>query len=298
MITRVALVMGVLAAGAAAQESQAPPARPVTWTFRVPTAVQFNTNFDDGQPGDVTVTRLGAELGVGIPIATMSQLDLGFEYEYSRYDFSNATGFGGVANPWTDIHRETFRARYGQQQDMQLSWLVGGFVGLSGEEGADAGDSVHAGVYGGVGYNLSRSLKIGGVVGVFTRIEDDPIVLPIPSLDWEIDPQWRLSTAGKPGLTVFFSPNDQWTLSLGAWYESRDFRLDESGPVPGGVGREEGWPVAFGATFRPTPNLSLDLGAGVRVLETYELLDASGNGLGRIDADPTPFVSFTLGVKF
>lgn len=297
-------VLVAVAAPAVAQEGGEQPAdpraahRPLTWSVRVPTELGFNAGLDNS-PGDVTVSRLGAEFGVGIPIATMAQLELGFEYEYSRYEFSNATGFvAGSSSPWQDIHNETVRARFYQQHDRQLGWFVGGSIGLSHEEGADLGDALHAGVFGGVMYNLSESVRIGGLLGVRSRIEDDPWFIAVPTIDWQIDPQWRLTNAGKPGLTLFYSPSEQWTLSLGAWYESRDFRLDSNGPVPDGVGRDQSVPIALGATFRPTSNMTLDFGAGVRVLGNLELENSTGGRVADIDVDPAAFLSFAVGVKF
>jgi hypothetical protein len=274
------------------------PERHVEWTFKPRMQMGFNSGFD-GAPGDVTVTRVGADLGVEIPVATMSALEFGFEFEYSRYDFTGATGFvGGTGSPFQDVHRQVFRARYGQQQTMQLSWFVAGYAGWSGEDDADLDQSVIAGIYGGVGYYLSRDVRIGAALGVFSRIEDDPLVIPIPALDWKLDEQWRISTAGKPGLTVFYSPTERWTLSLGAWYDERNFRLDESGPVPNGVGRESSVPVEFGIVFRPMPNLEVNGALGARVLNNYEIDSATGATLADIDADPSAYLGFGVTIKF
>lgn len=272
--------------------------RPVEWSVKVGTELGFNSNLDNA-PGDVTVSRISAELGVAIPIATMAQLDLGFDYDYSRYDFTGATAFiAGSSSPWQDVYRETITARFTQQHDRRLAWLVGGSLRFSAEEGGDVGNSVSGSAYGGALYHVSESLMLGGVLGVSTRLEKDPWLVLFPIVDWKIDPQWRLSNAGKPGLHIFYSPSQRWTLSLGSWYDFRDFRLDDSGPVPGGVGRDESVPVQFGATFRPTGNMTIDLATGVRLWQSYEVLNSAGNTVSEIDADPAPFLSFSVGVKF
>jgi hypothetical protein len=272
--------------------------RPVTWSVRVPTELGFKADLDNSA-GSVTVSRVGAELGVGIPIATMAQLELGFDYEYSRYEFSNATGFvAGVNSPWQDMHRETVKARFMQQHDMRVAWLVGGSIGLSHEEGADLGDSIYGSAYGGATYQVNEKLKIGGVLGLYTRIEDDPWVLIVPIVDWQIDDQWRLTNGGRPGLALYYTPDPQWTLSLSSWFDSRDFRLDDRGPVPGGVVRDQSFAVQFGATFRATQQITFDAGVGMKLFGNYELENAAGRRVADVDVDPSAFLSISATVRF
>lgn len=291
---------------AMAQEEATTPAtpdprtahRPLEWFVKIPTELGFSTSLDNS-PGDVTISRIGAEVGVGIPIATMALLDLGFDYEYSRYQFDNATGFiAGVSSPWEDVHRETLRARFSQRQTRQLAWFVGGSLGWSAEEGAELADSVFGSFYGGATYYVSQSLRLGGLLGVQSRIEDDPLVLVVPIIDYELDPQWRLTNAGRPGLSIYYTPQQQWTLSLGAWYDYRDIRLDDNGPVPSGVVRERSVPILFGVTHRPTSNMTIEVGLGVRVGGEFQLDDSAGNEMVEIESNPAPFLSFAVGVKF
>ena len=272
--------------------------RPGTWSLNFPAELGLSAGIVD-QPGDVSTTHLGAEFGVAIPLGTRSELSLGFDYEYSRYEFTNtANSIAGTSSPFRDINRETFRARFGTQETRQLSWLVGGSVGFSAENGANVGDSVVGNLYGGVGYYLNEHLKVGGALVVYQRLERSPLVLPIPSLDWQIDEQWRLTNAGKPGLTLFYTPEPQWTFSFGAWYESRNFRLAENGPIPNGVGRESSVPVEGGLTFRPSRNISASVGIGVHLLQNYQVDDSSGDNLADFDANASAYLKLALEWKF
>lgn len=287
-----------------AEKAQAPDLnaraaeRPVVWSLNFPAELGLAAGIVD-QPGDVSTSRLGAELGVDIPLGARSQLTLGFDYEYSRYEFSNTAGsIAGTSSPWRDINRETFRARFGTQQTMRLSWLVGGSVGFSAENGANFGDAIVGNLYGGVNYYLSEHFKIGGALVVYERLERSPLVLPLPSMDWEIDEQWRLTNAGKPGLTLFFTPEPQWTFSVGAWYESRNFRLAEHGPFPNGVGRESCVPVEAGVTFRPSHNISATAGIGVHLLQNYQVDDSSGDNLADFDQNAAAYLKLALEWKF
>jgi hypothetical protein len=150
--------------------------RKVEWFIKFPTELGLASSLDGS--GNVTVSRVGADFEVDIPIATRGELDLGFSYDYTRYDFNDATGFvAGSTSPFQDIHREAFRVYYGQQQTLQLGWSVGGSIGLSGEEGADTADSVVGSVFAGVGYYLSRDLRVGVAVGIFSQLEQSPLIL-------------------------------------------------------------------------------------------------------------------------
>ena len=279
-------------------EAATQPSRPVTWTIKFPTELGFSASLD-GAPGEVTTSRIGGDFEVGIPTGSRSQLDLGFEYEYTRYEFDDATGFvAGATSPFKDVHRETVRARFGQQETLQLGWMVGGYVGFSAEDGADLSESVVGGLYGGVSYYLSRSLKVGGALGVFARLEDDPLIVPIPVIDWTITEQWRMSNAGKLGLTMYYSPCEQWTLALGAWYDERNFRLDDSGVIPSGVVRDSNVPLQLTATYKPTANFSAEFGGGIRFFGNYEVRDSSRNKVADIDSDPAGYLAIILSVKF
>lgn len=277
---------------------QRPEQRPVTWSLTFPGELGLASGIVD-QPGDVSISRMGAELGVGIPLGTRSELNLGLEYEYSRYDFTDTAGsIAGASSPFRDINRETFRARFGTQETQRLAWLVGGSVGFAAENGADLGDSIVGSLYGGVNYYLSEHLKVGGVLVFYHRLERSPLVLPLPALDWQIDEQWRLTNAGKPGLTMFFTPEPQWTFRFGAWYESRNFRLSEHGPFPNGVGRESSVPVEAGLTFRPSRSISASVGIGVRLLQNYQVDNSSGDNLADFDANAGAYLKMELEWKF
>lgn len=275
-----------------------PPERRVEWIVKFPNELDFSSGFDD-VPGGVSVTRTGAEFEVDIPIEPRGELDLGFGYEHSWYQFSQSAALiPGVSSPFQNINKETFRASFGKQQTRQLGWSVGGSIAASAEDGADLGDAIVGTAYAGVGYYLNEHLKIGVAMAVATRLDQYPLILPLPSLNWEINDRWRLSTAGQPGLTLFYKPSEDWTLSLGGGYESRNFRLDKSGPVPDGVGRDTSVPLRLGAVFKPTKNISIEFGGGVKLLQNYRVDDSGGNTLADVDGDPVPFLSFRLGLSF
>jgi hypothetical protein len=258
----------------------------------------FNADFRDA-PGDVTVTRLGVEFKSIIPVGDRGRLDLGIDEEFSRYELSNATGFiAGNPDPFGEFNRLFLTGRYAQQQTEQWSWFAGGLVGLAAENGAELSRSVEGGGYAGVRYAISRRLQIGGGVGVFTRLEDDPLLIPILSLEWRLADGWTLSSGARPGLTLSYEPVESVTISLSGAYQYRDFRLDRDGPQPGGVLRDTGWDVLLEAAYTPTRQIEVSAGLGWTFGRTFKLLDSGGREMADIDADAAPFVALGLSYRF
>jgi hypothetical protein len=280
-------------------ERVAPPAgeRPITFSLSARTRLGFSSEFDD-EEGELAVSRVGGELGVGIPAGDRGQLQLSLDYEYSNYDFSDTTFIAGSDSPFRDIHRTFFSARYSRQASRQLAWFVGATAGVAFEEGASIGDSWEYGAFGGVKYYLSEKLAIGLGVGFVTQLEDDPLIFPAPVFEWNFAEDWSLSAGGRPGLTLAYDYSDELSFSLSAFYESRDFRLDEDGPVPDGVGRERQVPITLGVQFRPAPAFEIALAAGVNLARTIEIEDEDGDEVADVDADPSPFLGFQFTYRF
>lgn len=303
----IGIVIGVGCSLAAAQQpppesmpdpEPAPPARSVTASIHVRGEMGFETEFS-GSPGKLTVRQAGGGVDVGIPIAQYSQLSVGFDYEHSSYDFKDATAFvAGTSSPFGDVNRETLSARFSQFLSQEWSYFVGGSVSLSGEEGAETGESVQGVIYAAPRYAFSETFSVAIGVLVATKLEDNALVLPLATINWDFAERWNLSNNGKLGLAVTYKPDDAWALSVGASYDSRDFRLDRNGPVPGGVGRDTRVPVAFTAAYTPTPRINLEATIGAHLAQNIEILNASGDSIADVDADPSMFLALRLGFSF
>jgi hypothetical protein len=256
----------------------------------------FNADLEDDK-GDLTVTRLGATFAAIIPIGDRSRLDLGLDEEFSHYDFNDATGFlSGISDPFDDVHRTFFTARFASQYWDRTGFFAGGLVGAAREQGADLGKSLEAGGFAGLRYSVSEKLTIGGGVGVFTRLEDNPLVIPVFALEWEFAEGWSLSSVARPGLTLSYSPSEAWTFLVSGLYQLRDFRLDEDGPQPSGVVRDESWDATLGLEYHPNRQIEIDAGVSWPFARNFKLFDSGGNEVADVDADSAPFLS--LGVVF
>lgn len=281
-------------------EVATPPAgseRRASWELTLPSTVVFNTEFDD-EPGDLSIYRTGLKLKSSMPSGERARFDVGLEYEYSAYEFSDATGFiEGADEPWSDVHRISLSALYAAQVSARWGWIVGASGTFAGEEGAEFSDSLTGAIFGGPRYSFTPDLTLGFGAAVRTRLEDSPLVLPFVQLDWKFADRWTLSTTG-PGVVLGFQPNERWTLSAGVGWELRDFRLDDDGDLPGGVVSEERFPISFGILFKATDQIRIGLGAGVYVGQNFEVENEDGDEIADIDADATPFLSLEFSYRF
>jgi len=274
-----------------------PPERPVRFSIEVRSEFNFNADFDQGT-GDVTVLRAGAAVGASIPADQRGQIQIGLDYEFSHFEFSNTTSLAGTSDPWSDIHREELTATYSHQQDPQWAWFIGGSIGASGEDGASFSDSLFESGFGGVRYAVNERFVIGLGLGVRSQIEDGPRFVPLPIVNWQISEEWKLSNGGRPGLTLSYTPWKDWTFSLSGEYWYRDFRLDEHGPIPGGVGRETRIPILLGVSYAAGKQITLDAGFGYAFGQNLEVLDSSGNKIADQDLNGSMMFRFTLGYRF
>jgi hypothetical protein len=285
----------------AAQIPAAPQGSKISFSIEPRAELDFNASFKDA-PGDVTITRAGVALGARMAAGDRGQVNLGLDYEFSNYAFSNATGLvPGVSEPWSDVHRVQFSGRYSRQQTREFSWFVGGGIGAAGEDGADWSQAIYGAAFAGGQYALSEKLTLGLGVAVRTLLEDNPQVYPIPIVNWQISDQWKLTSGGRPGVALSYSPTEQLTFRLSGGYEIyelRDFRLAHNGPVPDGVGRETRIPVMLGVTYAAGTQISLEANVGYNFAEQLEVLDSGGNRISRQDVKPAPMLLVSFGYRF
>jgi hypothetical protein len=280
--------------------AEPPPSggRDVRFSISARGDLAFNTDLNDAM-GDVTVTRIGADVGVTIPVVERAQFTIGLGYEHSNYDFHDATGLiAGTDDPFSDVNRETLSVSFYQQQTEQLGWLLGGSIGLSAEDGARMGKSVEGSVFAGIRYAISERMSVGIGANVASQIEDDALVWPLVTFDWQLSEQWRLSNEGRPGLTLSYAPNERWTFLLAGEYQHRNFRLDRDGPLPDGVGRDRRIPVMLGVRFQATPQLMIEGAVGEYFGQNLTIDDRDGNEIADVDLDATPFLGLKLTYRF
>ncbi len=221
----------------------------------------------------------------------------------SSYEFNDQTDFAG-GDPWNKIEdtRVSVTWRFGIGDTGSV--FVVPTARIEGEKGASSGDSTTYGLYAAAAWRLSDSLTIGPGLGVFSRLEDGARFFPILAIDWDISERWNLSTgrglaaSQGPGLTLDYKLNDDWTLGVAGRYEDIEFRLDDEGAAPGGVGRDQSLPLVFMARLAPSMKLDLSVFAGIELGGTLKIKDSVGDVIEESSYDAAPIFGASFEFRF
>jgi hypothetical protein len=269
-------------------------------TLSLGAEASFNADFNDA-PGSVSVFRQSAGLQAAIPLQERLRLELSFNTEHSGFDFSDSAGIvPGSAEPFEDLWRHTVGGQAIYVQDATWTYLVGGSVTSAGEDNATFSDTITGRVYGGFLYRVSPSFQIGLGAGVVTRLEDDPVIFPLPLIQFSyaFDEKTTLNIGTLEGVNLTYQANEEVAVILGASYRYEEYRLRDDGPVPDGVFSQWRVPVSATARWTPTPNIVLSLTAGIEVFANYTIEDTQGNEIVDTGLDPALFIGGVFRYKF
>lgn len=240
-------------------------------------------------------------------------ISAGVDYGWSRRDsIGISVGAGSSDYKFSDQNSPDSFEAWDKIEESQIS--ITGRFGISdtgsliiipsfrqyGESGASSSDSQTYGLLTAAFWRVSETLTIGPGVGVFSRLEDSTSVFPILAIDWDISDRWNLSTGGGlaatrgPGLTLGYQLNPAWSLELSGRYEEFEFRLNDEGIAPGGVGSDRSIPVAFSARYKPRGKFSFSAFLGTGLDGRLRLRDASGYTLEDRDYDSGMLVGATF----
>lgn len=259
----------------------------------------FETGLHNG--GDFSVARGGVALKTEFWPERFLNLSLDASFEHSHYDFDNFLEETGVPEPLDDARRVTLRP--GARMMFSRDWLVfaGGLIEYAGDVDADLGDSLIGGGFLGARYRVNDELAIRFGVTAVSSIEEDITVGPIISFKWTPQPDWTLELTGAQGggvLQLTHELTRQWSLGLGAKFQSRDFRLAEESAIPEGVLRDDRISLEAAATYSPTGYLDLTAAAGAVLFNEITIENSNGNELREDGVDPTPFVGLRAKMRF
>jgi hypothetical protein len=278
----------------------APP--PEKLTFSVATGFQyiFETNIDGG--GELSLARVPLEITADLEISDQLDLTTNLRYELDLYDFKGPSALG--ASPWNDIHNLSINLRLVWALNQKVLLWGGPAVLWSRESGAGWGDSGMAGGFMGATYIVSRKLIFGGGLGVVTQLEDDILVYPIIILNWRITDHTYLTSRAGPvgiaatGVELVHDLGEGWEVGVGARYEFRRFRLDDTGVAPNGVGEETNFPAWVRLSYRFDESFKLDLYMGLAMFGRLGLDDSAGTTVASTKYDPAPTVALIGSLQF
>jgi hypothetical protein len=295
------LAIVVLTAWAVPASAQAPVEGGWFFSLDGGFAVQTEVDMEEGD-GSFSLDRDFFSLGADYRWNYRNSVGLSVGGGTTEYDFDGFDlGFSGT--PWSNIDdwRVSLPARLAWGETSTLFFIPS--LRHTAEDGASSSDSRSWGLLAGAAWRRSEDLTIGPGLGVFSRLEDDVRVFPILLIDWNINTRWNLSTgqglaaSQGPGLTLGYQLTPSWRLGLAARFEETQFRLDESGSTPGGVGEDSSLPLIFTAGWSPSPQVRLAAFAGLKLGGELTLYDRDGERLERRGYDAAAIYGITIEFK-
>lgn len=245
---------------------------------------------------------------IGYPVGKGYILGGQLAWQGDWYSFfgKNGVTLPDQTRPWGAV--QSFAASASLGRRFGDWWVNAAFTTrFSYEDGASLGESFNPGGILAAQYTFSPGLKLGGGVLVNARMEEDPLIIPIPFVYWEILDELVLSNSiapdaypRGPGLEIAWRPDPAWALALGGRWEYRRFRLNDAGPSVqrGGVGEDEGVPLWLRLTWRMGEHLRADILGGASVANRLRLADSSGKILRSVGTDAIPHFGMFLSYRF
>ena len=132
-----------------------------------------------------------------------------------------------------------------------------------------------------------------------TRLENGPLIIPLPGFDWTITDRLVLRTG--QGLTLSYQIDEmmRWKGEVSLGYEGREYRLDDEGGLPNGVLADRSIPCTLGVVYNPRPDIHVKLAMGSITWQEYIFKDSEGHSVKTDDPEmPTRYASLEAGVKF
>ena len=251
---------------------------------------------DDG--GSFSVFRSGGDVTFEHPYSPTTDFRLTVSGEYSHYFFRNIAAVpGDDGSDSLDAYQFDLRPTVAHRFTENLSAFGGFSITAAGMSEAHVDDALSYGVFAGVSYRVAPNVWIGGGLSLVTQLEDDPFVVPLLSLNWQITPDWMLSSDGL-GLKLAYKLDNAWTAYVRARYDFRQFRLDGNEVLSNGVLTDQSLPISVGVSYDLGDGLKMSAEAGVVAYRRLEFRDSGGDQVGADEADPAAFVSVQVTYAF
>ena len=292
----------LLLAVSAAQAQGGPPSSGFSFTVDGAALHQTNTDLKEGG-GDFDLDRWFASGGVNYSWNPRNSIGFSVGGGKTTYHFNPESGFG-QGDPWHTVNgfRLSVPMRFGVSE--KATAIIIPSVRWDGESGADNGDSRNWGLFAAVFWRIRPGLTLGPGVGVFSKLDSGSRIFPLIAIDWDITDRWNLGTGSGlgasqgPGLTLTYKASEHWKVGLSGRYENLEFRLDEEGPAPGGIGRDKSFPLVFTAQVAPNPKITMSLFGGFEFGGKLKLKDSLGETLDESGYDPAVIIGASFAARF
>jgi len=245
-----------------------------------------NSEFNNDKLGHVNVWR--ADVPVRYTMKSEpGELGVGAFYEFSEYYFSR----------WANLHHQDFNTLsfdtyWKGMLDDEWGYFVYGAVGFSASTHVGLGTGLTGMGGGGAQYVWSDSLKLGVGAVVATQMEDDPRVLPIIALNWQINDRWALRTLRGATISYDVTGDKTFVADFGVNVMRREYRIDSDNAVT-----DNGYSLELGGTYRFNQNFALRGAVGGIVGRNFQVWN-DGDKQTQKDGGAAPYVSVRALLSF
>lgn len=277
------------------------PDEPIAASQLFVDAELFATVFEDSNletGGSLAMQHGGwsAKVGRERDGKTLGAVELSTEAFF--YNFSGSTTLvPGSADPFNDLYRARIAGTLRTPIDAQIAYFGGLELALNGEDEASARESFTIGAVGGVEIAPRGDGSVSLGVAVLSRLEDDPWIWPWIGFEWSAS-DWLAFEARGTEVEALAKLSEHWRAIARAEYTIRQFRLNDSGPLAGGVFRDNDIHMGLGLERRGHDGFGFELLGGVSVWRELSTLDRSGDEIAESELDPAVFVALKLGLSF
>ncbi len=234
-----------------------------------------HADFDDSGLGHMRVRRM--DLPIRYTLKTEpGDLRLGLYMERVDYDL-------GDFDEDLEFYAWSFDALWQGRFDEHWGYFVYGDLTVAHETSENIDDAATGmGALGGR-YTWSPNLSLGLGVAVASRLEDDLLILPVITLNWQINERLRLRTLRGATLTYDLTADKKWQVDLGVEYQRREYRVRDDESFTERMVRAE-----LGATYHFSRHVGLRGFMGMAAGREVELR-TSDHKIRDEDVDPAPF---------
>jgi hypothetical protein len=258
---------------------------------------QFESGIGDAKS---SVLRGAVEFGFSAPLGDRLSTAVSLSFEQSRYSWKDfGKVIAGVDRPIRDGLSLTVTPALTYEIDEDWSVIGGAIVNVSAADGAGWGSSATYGGFISARYKLSDSLSLTGGFSLSTQLEDNAQFGPVIGVEWQINEQWRLETAGL-GVRGTYKASDELSFIAEVGADGREYRLKDNlpGRLRGGVMRESAGAFSLGVQWKPADGWTIEGVAGLTFAGETRFDDANGNRILKVKSDAAPFIGLTARFEF
>jgi hypothetical protein len=244
--------------------------------------------------GGIDTQRAGFDATLGRTFSGNRAVALHLSNESSFYKLDSGSVLVPLSDkPFNDLFRTSAGLQIAIESDEHFSWLAGVEATISGDDLVGPLDSLTFGGLGGVRYSINEDVAFSFGLAGESRIVDDAWVIPFFGMDWNLSEDTTFRIQGSE-LRLEHQLTETLRANCGARYDVRQYLLNGSSPVPGGVFRDEEIRVTAGLDWLFSEDAMLGIEVGKVMWNEFTVLDQGGALVGTTEADPAPYIGFSL----